>query len=819
MMAGRALVISPRLPEFDRESGLLRILHVIEMLQRRGWEVTFGCLRLPTDPERYARELEQRGVEVHAPLRKLDSIRDVEGFDLAIIAFWHVAEGFLTELREACPSTRLVVDSVDLHFVRDLRDKLRGQDTSETGQLGTSQAGELIRELNAYAAADAVLTVSDKEADLINDLTGRHDFALTLPDTEELPRSRVPLRERRGILFLGNFLHAPNRDAASYLCKEIVPRLNPSLLSEHEISIVGTEAGEQVGDLAAGLPNVKVVGWVPSVIPYLNSARVSVVPVRYGAGTKRKIVQALMVGTPSVTTAVGAEGLGVRDRREVLIADDPSEFAAAIERLLKRQLAWRGLARRGRRHVLRLHGRAAVEARFDQVLEAVLTRRARPAPVKPVADDGIADDGIVRKPEYVQLIHRVRDAVQSDVPEGAKVLIATRGDEGFLALEGRSGWHFPRDRDGKYAGYHPADSKAAIAHLEELRDAGATHLVLPRPSFWWLEHYGAFRTHLDAAYREVRNDEDAIVYELTGAVPAAAQPASFEEGARPGAADGDSVAAGPEGDQGTATPPEVTPDLVRRLQPSPLAAASRFRNGDETRRALVLGIYLADEPNTAEHVAGTFAGCRDFEVEQRWIALGGEPADGQLGTVTAMAVSEPTPKYALLNKLLAEEDLAGYDFVVSTDDDIVLPDGFADLFLGVQAGVEFDLAQPARTPNSYVDHPIVVQQRGVVARRTRFVEIGPLVSFGRAIYDLVFPFDETSAMGWGFENVWAHRLRERGRSQGIVDAVPMDHSIRKPVAHYEWSDADADRERYLASQPHLPLEECIRVLDVIGVDR
>jgi hypothetical protein len=793
MKAGRVLVISPRLPEFDRESGLLRISDMIEMLRRRDWEVTFGCLRMPTDPERYVRDLEQRGVEVHAPLRKLDSIRDVEGFDLAIIAFWHVAEHFLTELREACPSTRLVVDSVDLHFMRDMRDQLRSRDTSGPGQLAASQAGDLIRELNAYAAADAVLTVSDKEAALINDLTGRSGFALTLPDTEELPRSSVSQRKRRGILFLGNFLHAPNRDAASYLCEEIVPRLDPSLLSEHEISIVGTEAGEQVGDLAAGLPHVKIVGWVPSVIPYLNSARVSVVPLRYGAGTKRKIVQALMVGTPTVTTTVGAEGLGVRDRREVLIADDPSEFAAAIERLLQRRAPWRRLARRGRKHVLGMHGRATVEMRFDQVLQTVLARRARPAPVKPIADDGVADDGIVRNPKYAQLIHRVRDVVQSDVPTGAKVLIATRGDDAFLAIEGRSAWHFPRNRDGMYAGNYPEDSEAAIAHLEEMRAAGATHFVLPQTGFWWLDHYQGFKSHLELAYRQIRSDEHAIVYELAGEAPAAP------------------ALSGPEED--------VTAELVRRLQPPVLQAASRYRNLDEARRALVLGIYLAGKPNTAEHVVSTFASCRDLEVEQRWIALGGEPADGKLGAVTAMAVGEPTPKYALLNRLLAEEGLADYDFVISTDDDIVLPAAFPALFLGVQAGLGFDLAQPARTPNSFVDHPIVVQQRGVVARRTQFVEIGPLVSFGREIYDLVFPFDEASAMGWGFENVWAHQLREHGRSQGIVDAVPMDHSIRKPVANYEWSDANADRERYLASHPHLPLEECVRVLEVVGADQ
>ena len=260
-------------------------------------------------------------------------------------------------------------------------------------------------------------------------------------------------------------------------------------------------------------------------------------------------------------------------------------------------------------------------------------------------------------------------------------------------------------------------------------------------------------------------------------------------------------------------------EQIRRLQPSVLAAAARYRNRNGTRRALVLGIYLADKPNTAEHVAATLARSHDLEVRQRWVALGGEPADGVLGSVTALTVTEPTPKYALLNRLLSEEDLASYEFVVITDDDIVLPAGFLDLFLGVQAGVGFDLAQPARTVNSYVDHPIVLQQRGVIARRTLFVEIGPVVSFGHEIFDLAFPFDETNPMGWGFENVWSYLLRERGKSEGIVDAVPVDHSIRQAVAHYKWADAVAARERYLAANPHVPLDECFRILEVVGVDR
>jgi glycosyltransferase involved in cell wall biosynthesis len=795
MSAGRALIIAPRLPEFDRESGLLRVMHLIEMLVSRDWEVTFGCLRTPTDPERYAHELEQRGVETYAPLKSIDSIREPSEIKLVIVAFWHVAERFLPQLRRASPSARVIIDSVDLHFLRELRDKLRLDAGQAPGQLDASQMDAWVREINAYVAADAVLAVSAKEAAFINDLAGRPDHALHLPDTEELPRSAVRLSRRRGILFVGNFLHAPNRDAASYLIKEIAPRLDPQVLAEHEISIVGTAAGQHVPDLADGLANVKVVGWVPSVLPYLHAARVSVVPLRYGAGTKRKVIQSLMVGTPTVTTTVGAEGLGLHDRREVLIADGPDAFADAIERLLKRPLTCWRLARRGRKHVLRLHGRSTVEARFDRVLEDVLARRVRPPAVQRAGGQGGKGSDA-----YAQLILRVRAIVESDVPPGARVLVATRGDNRLLTFDGRRGWHFPRDSEGRYAGYYPADSEAAVNHLEELRRHGATHLVLPRTAFWWLAYYDGLHRHLDAGYRRIRRDEDVIVYDLAGVgvtMPASAPPASARR------------------EDANA----LTADVIRSLQPSVLAAASRYRNGRKPGRALVLGVYLADKPNTAEHVAATLARSHDLDLRQRWVALGGEPAGGELGSVTALTVSEPTPKYVLLNRLLAEEELASYDYVLTMDDDIVIPAGFLDLFIGVQAGVGFDLAQPARTLNSHVDHPIVLQQRGVVARKTLFVEIGPVVSFGQKIHDLVFPFDETNPMGWGFENVWSHLLRVRGFSQGIVDAVPVDHSIRKPVAHYQWSDASADRERYLARNPHLPTEECFTVLETVGVDQ
>ena len=540
MAARRALVVAPRLPEFDRESGLLRVYDLVDMLQRRGWEVSFACLQRPIHPERYTRELAQRGVETHAPLEDVEDVTDVGTIDLAILAYWRVADRFLADLRRAAPSARIVVDSVDLHFVREMRQRLGVDTASAPGQLERAKADRWIGEMNAYGAADAVLTVSEKEAELVNDLTGIDGLAIPLPDAEELQRSPIRASKRRGILFLGNFTHAPNRDAVAYLLSEVVPLLDPSLLAKHEVSIVGTAAEEHVGELAAGLPNVRVVGWVPSVIPYLQAARLSVVPLRYGAGTKRKVIQALMTGTPTVTTTVGAEGLALRNEYDAIVADDAEAFAAGIERLAKRSRIWRRLARHGRTHALRLHGRETIEARFDGVLEEIMSRTPR----REASAEAVAAAAPPAS-DYDQLVRRVREAIEADLPSDARVLVASRGDDALLALKGVDGWHFPRAEDGRYAGFYPATSEDAIAHLEELRALGATHLALPRSAFWWLASYSGLHRHLAAAYEIVRSDENLMVFDLAGdtvpALPVATEVAGPDEvagngnGARPAA--------------------------------------------------------------------------------------------------------------------------------------------------------------------------------------------------------------------------------------------------------------------------------------------
>src|SRR5687767_15174541 len=92
----------------------------------------------------------------------------------------------------------------------------------------------------------------------------------------------------------------------------------------------------------------------------------------------------------------------------------------------------------------------------------------------------------VERQGYRDLLRRVRVVVHTSLAADATILVVSRGDPALLELQGRRGWHFPQEADGRYAGYHPANSAAAISHLEELRSKGAEYILLPSTAFWWL---------------------------------------------------------------------------------------------------------------------------------------------------------------------------------------------------------------------------------------------------------------------------------------------------------------------------------------------
>lgn len=117
--------------------------------------------------------------------------------------------------------------------------------------------------------------------------------------------------------------------------------------------------------------------------------------------------------------------------------------------------------------------------------------------------------------QYGELVDRVRDRIRLHVPPGSVVLVASKGDEALVRLDGYRAWHFPQTETGVYAGHYPADSASAIAHLRDLWCCGARYLVFPWTARWWLDHYAGLATHLHTAHARIVADEGVcLIFEL-----------------------------------------------------------------------------------------------------------------------------------------------------------------------------------------------------------------------------------------------------------------------------------------------------------------
>src|SRR6185369_5253132 len=145
--------------------------------------------------------------------------------------------------------------------------------------------------------------------------------------------------------------------------------------------------------------------------------------------TKRKLIQALMTGTPTVSTSIGTEGFDLRHGREVLVADEPEAFALALEKLLVDDGLWERLARNGRERILLENGREATRDLFLEVLERVLQRTPRPGPAEELVAERRAR---MAEAEYRLLKERITEVATEALPDGASVAVVSKGDPELL---------------------------------------------------------------------------------------------------------------------------------------------------------------------------------------------------------------------------------------------------------------------------------------------------------------------------------------------------------------------------------------------------
>ena len=348
------LVIESTLPDATRDSGSVRLIEMLRLAGGLGWSVTL----LPDDgrPDLVlTARLGAAGVAVVTPRAPRDWLREhARDYAAVLLSRYAVASVWLPLVRALVPGIRVIFDTVDLHYLREARA------AAVSGESGKRVVATRQRELDLIAASDCTLLTSSVELDLVR----RELPAARLELLGNIHRVHEPRRrfaERRDLLFIGGFQHPPNADAVRWFAEAVLPLLRERLPGV-VLHVIGTADAQARRTLAGN--GIVMHGRVDDIDPWLDGCRVSIAPLRFGAGVKGKINTAMSCGLPVVATTVAAEAMGLSDEDDVLLADTPEAFADAVVRAYIDEALWLRLSRGGldnvRRHFSPEQARAAL---------------------------------------------------------------------------------------------------------------------------------------------------------------------------------------------------------------------------------------------------------------------------------------------------------------------------------------------------------------------------------------------------------------------------------------------------------------------------
>lgn len=360
------LFIDIGLPEYDRDSGSLRAFYLLKLLRELGMHVIV-VPRKGQAASPYFEELINLGIEVlyGFPDRK-GMMKELTALLPSVDICWICRPQLNAEFEwifEANPMIKWVFDTIDLHYVRLAREA----ELFKTKKLMRKSARFKKLELAIASKADLTLTVTDDERKLLKE-QGVKNVAVIPNIHESHHLTEYPeFSQREGLLFIGSYHHPPNVDAVKWLVEEIMP----IVWERHRIpvTLLGNAPGKEVKALETDL--VKVPGYVKDIEPYFANHRVFVAPLRYGAGMKGKIGQSLAYKLPIVTTAIGAEGVGLTHGLDVLIAEDKESFAQQIIQVYMDGQLWRELASNSEK-VLSSYRPDQIKGKLQALIEGLL---------------------------------------------------------------------------------------------------------------------------------------------------------------------------------------------------------------------------------------------------------------------------------------------------------------------------------------------------------------------------------------------------------------------------------------------------------------
>ena len=338
-----------------------RMLQLIELFLKEKYNVVFATTAQKTDN---AFDLKSLGVDETNIVLNANSFDDfILELDPTIVVFdrFMIEEQFGWRVADICPDAIRILDTEDLHSLRKVRhEAIKNEQPFLVENLLNSDIAK--REVAAIYRCDLSLIISSFEMDLLQNVFKIDDcllchlpFLLDKID-QETQQKWLSFDKREHFITVGNFLHAPNVDAALQLKKHIWPAIKKRLPNA-ELHVYGAYPTQQILQLHNKKEGFIVKGFVDDAIEVVSMAKVVLAPIRFGAGIKGKLTEAMLSGSPSVTTPVGAEGMHAALPWNGFVNDDDTLFIENAIQLYTNKNLWKQSQKNGVRIVNELYSK------------------------------------------------------------------------------------------------------------------------------------------------------------------------------------------------------------------------------------------------------------------------------------------------------------------------------------------------------------------------------------------------------------------------------------------------------------------------------
>lgn len=367
----KLLIIGWVWPEPNSSAAGYRMMQLVALFQAEGYQITFASAAQRSEHMVDLDSLDIACQDIRLNCDSFDTFVEALSPDVVMYDRYMIEEQFGWRVAKRCPNAIRILDTEDLQSLRNARH----QAYKATGSLDTTdlQTELAIREVAAILRCDLTIMISPAEIKLLEDVYQVPSHLLSyLPfffEKEALAKAVKPYAAREHFVSIGNFRHAPNWDSVLWLKQQIWPKIRKQL-PKAELHIYGAYPPKKATDLHCAKSGFFVKGWADDAYQVVEQARVLLAPLRFGAGIKGKLADAMLCGTPSVTTDIGAEGMETASAWAGAVANDVEGIVDNAIELYQSETCWQAasqLAEANRKTLFAKDGR--VTQFFSQIAE------------------------------------------------------------------------------------------------------------------------------------------------------------------------------------------------------------------------------------------------------------------------------------------------------------------------------------------------------------------------------------------------------------------------------------------------------------------